>query len=444
MKRVWIAAVVILALAAGGFALVQRRREPASSDGMRTARVTRGNIVLSVSATGTVEPASVVEVRSRATGEVIRVLVDEGQTVRKDQVLVELDDPDARHAVESGQASMRSAEANVAVAQAKLDELRAGATVYQRQQAEEAVRQAETALAQANENQTRQEQLFRDGYVAQSVVDQARHDVQTAQSQLRAAQAKLADLVAGSTPQQLAAGEAAVLQARAQVDQVRAALRQAEEQLAETRITAPISGVVAKRSVDVGQSIIGGSGTGGTLVITLAQVNPLYATVQVDESDIAGIRIGMPVRLTADALPGVMIRGQVQQIAAEAQVVQNVTQFAVTVVLQNPPRVLRLGMTVDAEFVTASHTGVLVIPAEAVKGGNPPTVTLVGNGELVPRPVKPGLSDGRMVEILDGLSEGDVVFLGYVRQPSTQSPGRAPFQPQFQQRQQQRPGGQNR
>lgn len=444
MKRAWIAVVVVLLLAVGGYALVQRRREPVKADGMRTARVTRGNIVLSVSATGTVEPASLVEVRSRATGEVTRVLVDEGQPVRKGQVLVELDDPDARHAVESGGASLRSAEANAASAQAKLDELRAGATVYARQQAEEAVRQAETALAQANDNQTRQEQLFRDGYVAQAVVDQARNGVRTAQSQLRAAQAKLADLVAGSTPQQIAQAEAALNQARAQVDQVRAALRQAEEQLAETRITAPISGVVVKRSVDVGQSIIGGTGVGGTLVITLAQVDPLYATVNVDESDIAGIRVGMPVRLTADALPDAVIRGQVQQIAAEAVVVQNVTQFAVTVVLQNPPPALRLGMTADAEFVTARRTGVLILPAEAVKGGNPPTVTLVSSGELVPRPVKTGLSDGRTVEILDGLSEGDVVFLGYTRQPATQSPGRAPFQPQFQQRQPQRPGGTNR
>lgn len=444
MRRTWIVVVVILALAAGGFVLVQRRREPANTDGMRTARVTRGNIVLSVSATGTVEPASLVEVRSRATGQVIRVLVDEGQQVRKGQVLVELDDPDSRAAVDSGRASLQSAEANVASAQARLDELRAGATVYDRQQAEEAMHQAETSLAQANDNLTRQEQLLREGYVAQSVVDQARHDVQIAASQLRAARAKLAALQAGPTPEQIAQAEAAVRQAMAQVGETRANLRQAEEHLAETRITAPISGVVAKRSVDIGQTIIGGSGVGGTLVITLAQVDPLYATVHVDESDIAGIRIGMPVRLTADALPDAVIRGQVQQIAAEAEVVQNVTQFAVTVVLQDPPPALRLGMTADAEFVTARRTGVLIIPQEAVKGGNPPTVTLVSSGELVPRPVKTGLSDGRTVEILDGLSEGDVLFLGYARQPSTQSPGRAPFQPQVRPRQQQQPGGQNR
>ncbi len=444
MKRRWIAVVALLVVAAGGFVLVQRRGEPAKADAMRTARVTRGTIVLSVSATGTVEPASQVEVRSRATGQVTRVRVDEGQRVRKGQVLVELDDPDARHAVESYGAALRSAEAAVASAQAKLDDLLAGATVYARQQAEEAVHQAEASLVQAQDNLTRQEQLLREGYVAQSVVDGARHDVEIAQSQLRAARAKLADLQAGATPEQIAQAEAALRQVTAQADQTRAALRQAEEQLAETRITAPISGVVVKRAVDVGQSIIGGSGVGGTLVITVAQIDPLYATVNVDESDISGVRNGMPVRLTADALPGTVIRGRVDKIAAVAQVVQNVTQFAVTVVLQNPPPGLRLGMTVDADFVLARRDNVLVVPQQAVNAGTPSTVTVVAaGGVLETRPVQTGLSDGRVVEVLDGLGEGDVVFLGYARQQTTQPPGRTPFTPQFPPRQQ-RPGGTSR
>jgi len=442
MKHSWMIAVALLVLTAAGFALERRRGEPATSDAMRTAKVTRGTIVLSVSATGTVQPASMVEVRSRATGQVTRVLVDEGQRVRRGQVLVELDDPDARHAVESYGAALRSAEAAVANAQARLDELHAGATVYARQEAEEAVRQAEASVAQANDNLTRQQQLLRDGYVAQSVVDDARHNVQIAESQLRAARAKLADIQAGSTPEQVAQAEAALRQAHAQADQTGAALRQAEEQLAETHVTAPISGVVVKRSVDIGQSIIGGSGVGGTLVITVAQIEPLYATVAVDESDIAGVRIGMPVRLTADALPGAVIRGRVDKIAAVAEVVQNVTQFPVTVALQNPPSGVRLGMTVDAEFAVARHDNVLVIPQQAVKAGNPSTVTVVVGGELLSRPVKTGLSDGRVVEILDGLREGDIVFLGYARQQTTPQPARSPFQPQF--RQQQRPGGTGR
>src|SRR2546426_7223472 len=155
MQPRWMVAGGVIVVVTAGFVLAQHRGEPAKADAIRTAQVTRGNIVLSVSATGTVEPASMVEVRSRATGTVTRVLVDEGQRVRLGQVLVELNDPDSRHSVESYRAALRSAEAAVAVAQAKLDDLRAGATVYTRQQSEEAVRQAEAALAQADRKSTR-------------------------------------------------------------------------------------------------------------------------------------------------------------------------------------------------------------------------------------------------------------------------------------------------
>ncbi|HVH31655.1 MAG TPA: efflux RND transporter periplasmic adaptor subunit [bacterium] len=445
MRRIWLVAIAILVVGAGGFAAVRLRRDPAASDRMRTARVTRGTVVLSVSATGTVQPASLVEVRSRATGTVTRVRVDEGQSVTAGEVLVEIDDPDARAAVESARASLRSAEAATASARARLDALRAGATVYARQQAEEAVRQADASLAQAKSNLVRQEQLLQEGYVPQSSVDQARRDAVVAESQLRAAQAHLADVVTGATPEQIAEAEALLRQSVAQADQARASQRQADERLAETRISAPISGVVVKRSVDVGQTVIGGSGVGGTLVITVAQIDPLQATVNVDETDIAGIRLGMPVRLTADALPDVVVSGRVDQIAAQAQVIQNVTQFAVTVTLLAPPPTMRLGMTVNADFVRARATNVLVVPQEAVKVGNSASVTVVGpGGTLQTRAVQTGVSDGRQVEITDGLTEGEIVFLGYARPQPAPPGGRAPFSPQFQPRQQQRPGGPGR
>src|SRR5437899_12455470 len=170
MQPRWMVAGGVVVLVTAGFVLTQHRGEPAKADAIRTAQVTRGNIVLSVSATGTVEPASMVEVRSRATGTVTRVLVDEGQRVRLGQVLVELNDPDSRHAVESYRAALRSAEAAVGVAEAKLDGLRAGGTVYTRRQSEEAGRLGDAALGQAQDKPSRHEQLLRRGYCALSVV----------------------------------------------------------------------------------------------------------------------------------------------------------------------------------------------------------------------------------------------------------------------------------
>src|SRR5207245_4535003 len=123
MQPRWVVVGGVVVVVTAGSVRAQRRGGPAKADAIRTAQVTGGNIVLSVSATGTVEPASMVEVRSRATGTVTRVLVDEGQRVRLGQVLVELNDPDSRHAVESYRAAQPSAEPAVAGARAKLDAL---------------------------------------------------------------------------------------------------------------------------------------------------------------------------------------------------------------------------------------------------------------------------------------------------------------------------------
>jgi HlyD family secretion protein len=406
---------------------------------MRTAVVARGTLTVAVTGTGTVEPAALVEVRSRATGLVTRVAVEDGQPVRRGQMLVELDDPDARAAVQAAQAALQSALAAEASARARLAQLRAGPSPFEIAQAEEAVAQAEAALARARETLARQERLLAEGYVAQAVVDQARSEVEIAASQVRAARARLADLRATPRPEDVAQAEAALRQAAAQVQQARASLAQAEQRVGETRIVAPIDGVVVHKAVDVGQTVIGGGGVGGTLVAVLARVDPLYATVYVDESDIGGIHPGMPVTLTADALPDQPLRGRVVQIAARAVVNQNVTQFAVKVVLEDPPPSLRLGMTVDAEFVVARAADVLVVPQEAVRGS---TVTVVRDGRLQPRRVRTGLSDGRMVEVREGLAEGEVVVLGYLR-PQTSAPqGRSPFLPQFGPRQ--APGGSRR
>ncbi|MDR7611465.1 MAG: efflux RND transporter periplasmic adaptor subunit [Armatimonadota bacterium] len=439
MRRWWVAGVVMVLVAASALTLARRRSDQSAAPPMRTAPVTRGTVTVTVTGTGTVEPAALVEVRSRATGRVTRVVVDEGQPVRRGQVLVELDDPDARAAAEAARAALQSALAAEASARARLAQLRAGPSAAEIAQAAEAVAQAEATLARARDTLARQERLLAEGYVAQAVVDQARAEVEIAASQLRAARARLADLRATPRPEDVAQAEAAVRQAAAQVQQVRATLRQAEERLGETRITAPIDGVVVQKAVDVGQTVIGGGGVGGTLVIVLARVDPLYATVYVDEADVAGIRPGMPVTLTADALPEQAVRGRVVRIAARAVVNQNVTQFAVKVALEDPPPALRLGMTVDAEFVVARAADVLVVPREAVRGT---TVTVVRNGRLEPRRVRAGLSDGRLVEVREGLAEGEVVFLGYGRPQSPEVQGRSPFTPQFGPRQ--APGGSRR
>lgn len=474
-----VALVVVLVVAGGGLVVRSRLAGRTEAPRFRTAEVTRGDLLISVSASGTVEAVSLVDVRSRATGRVRAVLVEEGDRVSLGQLLVEIDDPDARAALENAYTALaaararlaqaedtvaiqraatvtqvKNAEAAVAAARARLSQLRTPRP-EEITQAEEAVRQAQAAVALARQNLQRQEQLFADGFIPRSQLDQARNQEEVAQSQLRAAQARLAQLRAGGSAQEVEIAQAQLRQAEAQLAEARngvlqltlrqhevaaaraqaqsaaAAVRQAQDRVNETRITAPAPGVVVKRSVAVGQSVIGGS-AGGTPVITLAEISPVRARVFVDESDIARITPEAEVEITADALPGVAFRGRIIRVAPQPVVEQNVTQYPVTIEAEDPERRLRLGMTVDAEFILARRTGVLLVPQEAVRGSDSKAVFIVQGEKLVPRIVQTGISDGRFVEIPRGLREGETVYLGPARgAPSTVPGGTNPFQPRF-------------
>lgn len=455
-----------------------RMRGDGETPRYRTAEVTRGDLVLSVSASGTVQAVALVEVKSRATGQVRAVFVDEGTSVRRGQVLVEIDDPDARSAVENARGALaaaqarlaqaeasiavtrsstanalRQAEANVAAARARLAQTRSGRP-EEIAQAEEALRQARASEALARQNLERQEQLFKEGFVARSALDQAQSQDEVASSQRKAAESRLAQVRSGGSAQDVAIAQAQLAQAeaqladartgslqvrlrteeaaaaRAQLSQAASNLRQAQERLAESRITAPIDGVVALRSVAVGQSVIG-SASGGTPVLTLAQMTPVRVKVFVDESDISRITPASQIEVTADALTGVVLRGRLVGMAPQPVVEQNVTRYPVTVEVDDSKRLLRLGMTVDAEFVLARRTGILLVPQEAVKGQDSKAVFVVENGEMTPRVVHTGLSDGRLVEIVSGLREGELIYLGAARSNGAQpqTPGGNPFQP---------------
>ena len=469
------------------------------SPGIRTAAVTRGNISVTVSATGAVAATSQVDVRSRAVGTVTQVYVQAGDRVRQGELLAVIDDPDARAALREAQATVNQDAANLADARAKLDQarqnvpltagqsnaaiaqaqaavasaraklatLRAGSRPEQIAQARQAVAQAQANLNLAKTNLDRNQQLFNQGFIPRATLDQAQNQYDVSLAQVRSAQQNLQLLEAGPLPSDVAAAEAdvkvaegqlanaragalgvpmqqanaeaaaaAVAQAQAQLANAQAALANAQERYNEGQVRARISGIVATRAIEIGQTIIGGSATNGNSVFTLADVTPLLANVSVDETDIAKIRVGMPVKVAADALPDQSFTGVVQRIAPAGVISQNVNQYTVTVEIKNPIPALRLGMTVDAEFVVAEARHALLVPNEATRGPNRDVVLLVGvHQKLTPHRIVAGISDGRLSEVKEGLSEGQIVYLGPVRTPAQnpQQP-RNPFQPKFQRR----------
>lgn len=487
MKRVLVAAAVVVLVAAGLWVYRIRSGSPPATETIRTARVTRGNISVSVTATGSVQPYSQVEVRSRATGTVVDVHVQEGDRVRQGQLLLDIDDRDARAGYETAQASLAAAqarleqsratlastraqnrtriaqaEAALATARARLQQLTAGTRPEQLEQAREAVRQAEVNLNLARQNLDRVRTLFNDGMVPKTQLEQAQNQFDVAQAQVNTAQARLRELQLGSTPEEIAVARAQVGEAETAVAQARAAVlqervlaadvdaaaaqvrtaaaqaQQARDRLRETQVSAPIAGIVSKLSVQVGQNVIGGVSSGGTLVMMLADTRIIQASVMVDETDIAKITPGMNVRVTADALRGRTFAGKVRRIAPQSQVIQNVTQYEVIVAIENPDQALRLGMGVDAEFVVTGRENVLLVPAEAVRGQDVKVVILVEGETLTPVVVETGATDGRQVEIVKGLEAGQTVYLGPSRQTGGTSNSRPqqvnPFMPQFQRR----------
>lgn len=433
-KRLLIAAGVVLIVAVL-FAVTRVSTSKSAAPTIRTATVIRGDLSVTVAATGAVAATSQVDVRSRATGTVMAVYVDEGVHVDKGQLLATIDDPDARAILNQVKAQVMQARATLANTQAKLQTIKVGARPEQIAQAKQSLAQAQANLDFAKMNLDRQKQLFDQGFIPHAALDQAQNQYAVSLAQLRSAEQQLQLLMAGPLPSDVAAGEAEVRQSEAALANTQAQFQNASERYNESFIRAPIAGVVAKRSIEVGQTVIGGTATSGNSVFTLANVTPLLASVSVDETDIARVQLGMSATIAVDSLPAVAFTGVVQRIAPAGVVVQNVNQYTVTVEIKNPVPALRLGMTLNVDFIIARAQNALLVPNEAVRGTVDHVIYLVGaQDKLAPHPVVTGITNGRLTEIKTGLEEGQRVYLG---PGQAQGGGPAPvnpFQPNFQRR----------
>lgn len=302
---------VLIALVAVWFFFL---RDGGSADPYRTEAVQRGEIVRSVSASGTLEALVTVEVGSQISGQVTQVLVDYNDRVRKGQVLAILDPQNQRSAVEQSQAAIQAARAGVAQSQAQV------------------------ALAQAEYD--RQKFLFDRQIVAQAALD-------TASAALRTARAGVA-------------------QANAQVAQQQAQLRANQATLGRTTIVAPIDGVIIDRQIEPGQTVA--SGLNVAVLFTLAQdLSRVQALISVDEADIGSVKPGQAVRFTVDAFPNDNFIGTVTRIRALPATEQSVVAYTVEVEAANPDEKLLPGMTANADIVLEERRNVLRVPNAALR-----------------------------------------------------------------------------
>ncbi len=194
-----------------------------------------------------------------------------------------------------------------------------------------------------------------------------------------------------------------------------------------TPLVAPIDGSVIARNIEPGQTVTAQD-------VLLVMSDRLIVEAQIDETDIAGIAIGQRAEITLDAYPDQAMSGEVDHIAYEAKTVNNVTMYMVDVLPHAIPEFLRSGMTANVMVIMAEKNDVLLLPADAIISERGSTMVQIHEPDFRPRQsskrVRTGISDGRNVEIVDGLEDGDVVIRRtVVRSEPSGSAARNPFMP---------------
>lgn len=363
-----------------------------SVDANKLAKVTRGDVARSVVATGKIHPITQVEVKSKASGIVEKLFADINDRVQKGQPLAQLDQEEIQAQVNAQRAQLAAAEANVATLEAAIEQ--------------DKVNAAAPDLPMYKATLDRNQAMHRDGIVSRQTLDDANRDYLAALTRRDAAKA------------QIGVDNAKLKQARAQVQQAQSSLKQLEEQLGYTTILAPMDGEILSRDVEIGDAVssILVLGSTATLVMTEGDTSEVYVQGKVDEADIAHVYMGQPARIKVESFRGRIFEGKVTKIAPMGVEKDNVTTFEVRVSISNTGGELKSQMTANAEILLDEHKGVLTVPESAViyDASRNASVAIPDKHQkegFRKIPVKVGLSNGSVTEILSGLKEGDQVVL---------------------------------
>ena len=386
----------VLALAAGGGVAYSMNKKKNAGTEVRLEQVSRRDLVSAVTASGKIEPQTSVDISADITGRIIRIAVEEGDRVSKGQFLLQIDP--AQY-----QAAVSRAEGVVSSTQATLLQVRANRD------------QAERAWNRANE-------LTRLGpnLISPAAAEEARTALDVAAATYQAT--------------------------RAQLDQSRAGLREAQDNLAKTRLVSPIAGRVVRLAVEEGEVAVPGTFSRETgLLLTIADLSVILAKVQVDETDVVRLTHKDSVEVTIDAYPDSTFIGRVTRVSQSAKLTSTQTasgsndravDFDVEITLDEPPPDVRPDLSCTARIVTDTRAKVLSIPIialtvrdhERVPNENNPAldtmshrrpgeqeeegVFLVQNGLANFRPVKVGIAGDEYFEVVDGLRGGETIVAG--------------------------------
>jgi HlyD family secretion protein len=288
--------------------------------GVQVDAVTLGSVTSTVRAPAKVQPEVLVKLSANVPGEVVRLTVKEGDTVRKGQFLLQLDATQYQAQLHQSEAALDGARSSLQLSQVALD-------------------RSESLLK-------RKEALFEKKLVSPEEIEIARTERNTDKARVDVNQEE--------------------------VKRSTAAVQSAMDNLRKTTFKSPIDGTVTQLNVEAGEIVmVGTMNNPGTVVLSVADLSRMKVEADVDETDVAAVRLGQIATVKVDALPDTTLTGRVVEIANSPKVSELGTQeqqtnFVVDVMIDNPPATLRPGMTADVEIKTATKAGVLHVPIQAV------------------------------------------------------------------------------
>jgi HlyD family secretion protein len=391
-KRIIIISVVVVVVLLFVGVLTAFTRGGTKIDPSKLAKVEKGDLAKSVVATGKVTPITKVEVKSKASGIVKKLLVEYGDRVKQGQLLAQLDKVEIQAQVEQSRAQLQSSQATLESSKADYERAKVDA---EGPDVPLLKRQYDRSL-----------EMAKDGVVSASALDDADRNYKMALNKQQVAVAQVQVL------------KAKIAQSQADVVHNEANLKQLEEQLSYTDIVSPIDGIVLSRDVEMGDAVssILVLGSSATLVMTLGDTSEVYVKGKVDESDIGKVYLGQPARIKVESFKDKTFNGKVTKISPMGVEKDNVTTFEVRVSINNPGGELKAEMTANAEIILDEHKNVLQIPEGSIiydkdKKASVDIPDPKAKDGMKKVAINIGISNGAKTEVLSGLKEGDQVVL---------------------------------
>ena len=409
-----IAAAVLAALTGGGIYAYQRynaAQVAAAAPVVKTTAVAKGDVEKHIESSGKVVSNLDVDIKCRASGEIVNLPKDISDTVKKGDLLCQLDPTDEKLAVELATATVAQATAKLAQAQANLSQAEQ-ALVTTRSRNDATLASVKIRAANALAKADRQKQLVDQQLGSQEEYETSLTDSAAAISDQRAAEVSIEELKQQEIALKSKAQDVALAEAQLKADQIQ--LDTQKRNLEYTTVTAPMDGVVSAMTVQKGVIVASGTSnvSGGTTILTLSDLSRVFVTATVDQSDMGDVKVGQQSNVSVDSYPNRRFAGKVVRVAPKGVNASNVVTFEVKVEVLDPKKeLLKPEMTGNVTIVQAERKDVLTLPPDAVtrQGERGAFVTIAGTNEK--RQVKLGLAGLEAIEILDGVKEGESVVL---------------------------------